>query len=125
VALVAAKRASLIGRGPILADVHVAMDLFGCVRRRSSIATIEARFAGLAHSYVRSAASSTPSTPINSSPRRRAATPTQRSAMSFDLTDEQRAFRDVMRSFVDGASRPTPRATTAIRSTPRRASTPA
>jgi hypothetical protein len=52
VALVAAKRASLVGRGPILADVHVAMDLFG-LRAADVIDHELARpFSGLAHSYV-------------------------------------------------------------------------
>lgn len=52
VALVAAKRASLIGRGPQLSDVKVAFNLFGLhdgelVDRASS-----KPFRGLAHSYV-------------------------------------------------------------------------
>jgi hypothetical protein len=52
VALVAAKRASLVGRGPILDDVRVAMDLFG-LRTTSVIGRDHtANFAGLAHSYV-------------------------------------------------------------------------
>jgi hypothetical protein len=52
VALVAAKRASLVGRGSILEDVHVALDLFG-LRTSSMIERDQtARFAGLAHSYV-------------------------------------------------------------------------
>ena len=45
VGLVAAKRASLIGRGPQLGDVKVAMDLFG-------LHQLSAPFRGLAHSYV-------------------------------------------------------------------------
>jgi hypothetical protein len=51
VALVAAKRASLVGRGPTLGDAHVAMDLFGL--RSSSPVSREttAPFRGLAHSY--------------------------------------------------------------------------
>jgi hypothetical protein len=52
VALVAAKRASLIGRGPQLGDVHVAMDLFG-LRGATAIDHVAAKpFSGLAHSYV-------------------------------------------------------------------------
>lgn len=52
VALVAAKRASLIGRGPMLDDVRVALDLFGL--RTPSVLEREhtAPFAGLAHSYA-------------------------------------------------------------------------
>ena len=52
VALVAAKRASLVGRGPILDDVRVAMDHFGL--RESAVVGGDAirPFAGLAHSYV-------------------------------------------------------------------------
>jgi hypothetical protein len=52
VALVAAKRASIVGRGPILADVHVAMDLFGL--RSTPVLEREhtSAFAGLAHSYA-------------------------------------------------------------------------
>ena len=52
VALVAAKRASLVGRGPIPEDVHVALDHFGL--RTSSLIERDqtAQFAGLAHSYV-------------------------------------------------------------------------
>ena len=52
VGLVAAKRASIVGRGPQLGDVNVAMDLFGL---RDSLVVEHAtsgRFAGLAHSYV-------------------------------------------------------------------------
>jgi hypothetical protein len=52
IALVAAKRASVVGRGPILDDVHVALDLFG-LRTSSMIERDQtARFAGLAHSYA-------------------------------------------------------------------------
>jgi hypothetical protein len=52
VALVAAKRASLIGRGPTLGDVHVAMDFFG-LRQASPITRITTKpFRGLAHSYA-------------------------------------------------------------------------
>jgi hypothetical protein len=52
VALVAAKRASVVGRGPMLGDVHVAMDLFGL--RASSPVPRETTtpFIGLAHSYA-------------------------------------------------------------------------
>jgi hypothetical protein len=51
VASVAAKRASLVGRGPTLGDVHVAMDLFD-IRTTSPVSceTTEP-FRGLAHSY--------------------------------------------------------------------------
>ena len=52
VALVAAKRASLVGRGPTLDDTHVAMDLF----ELRSTPVVErdrtAPFAGLSHSYA-------------------------------------------------------------------------
>jgi hypothetical protein len=52
VALVAAKRASLIGRGPTLGDVHVAMDYFG-LRQASPITRATTKpFSGLAHSYA-------------------------------------------------------------------------
>jgi hypothetical protein len=52
VGLVAAKRASLIGRGPTLGDVHVALDYFG-LRQASPITRAStALFSGLAHSYV-------------------------------------------------------------------------
>jgi hypothetical protein len=52
VGLVAAKRASLIGRGPTLGDVHVALDYFG-LRQESPIPRAStALFRGLAHSYV-------------------------------------------------------------------------
>ena len=50
VALVAAKRAHLAGRGPTVYDVRVALDLFGL--RGSGTFPREA-FAGLAHSYAR------------------------------------------------------------------------
>ncbi len=49
IALVAAKRASLAGRGPTLYDVRAALELFG-LRGDAPLAT--AAFAGLAHSYV-------------------------------------------------------------------------
>jgi hypothetical protein len=52
VAVVAAKRASLIGRGPTLGDVHVALDHFG-LRTTSPISrSTTAPFLGLAHSYA-------------------------------------------------------------------------
>jgi hypothetical protein len=52
VALVAAKRASLVGRGPILGDVQAALDIFGL--RDTEVVDHERcrSFAGLAHSYV-------------------------------------------------------------------------
>jgi hypothetical protein len=52
VALVAAKRASLIGRGPTLGDVNVAMDYFS-LREASPITRATTKpFSGLAHSYA-------------------------------------------------------------------------
>lgn len=52
VGLVAAKRASVVGRGPTLSDVHVAMDHFA-LRASSPVArTTTAPFRGLAHSYA-------------------------------------------------------------------------
>ena len=52
IGLVAAKRASLINRGPQLGDVKLAMDLFG-LRGASVIDhSLSAPFRGLAHSYV-------------------------------------------------------------------------
>ena len=50
-ALVGAKRASLIGRGPQLGDVRVAMRLFGLVEGVVVDHHLAAPFAGLAHSY--------------------------------------------------------------------------
>lgn len=52
VALVAAKRASIVGRGPQLSDVQVALDHFGL--RGVEIVTHELvkPFRGVAHSYV-------------------------------------------------------------------------
>jgi hypothetical protein len=52
VALVAAKRASLVGRGPILSDVQTALDIFGL--RDAPVVDHElcVGFAGLAHSYA-------------------------------------------------------------------------
>ncbi len=52
VGLVAAKRASLIGRGPQLADVKVALDLFGLRGDVSVDHRLSAPFRGLSHSYV-------------------------------------------------------------------------
>jgi len=52
IALVAEKRASLVGRGPIPDDVHVALELFG-LRALSRVDHHAATpFAGVAHSYV-------------------------------------------------------------------------
>ncbi len=52
VALVAAKRASLVGRQPTLGDVHVAMDYFG-LRSTSPVSRVTTKpFRGIAHSYV-------------------------------------------------------------------------
>lgn len=51
IALVAAKRASIVGRGPILGDVQLALDLFE-LRGVDVIDHERCRgFAGLAHSY--------------------------------------------------------------------------
>jgi hypothetical protein len=50
--LVAAKRASLIGRGPQLSDVRAAMNLFGLVSAPSIDDQLSKPFRGLAHSYV-------------------------------------------------------------------------
>jgi hypothetical protein len=52
VGLVAAKRASLIGRGPQLGDVKVAMDLFGLRTEATVDHQLSEPFRGLAHSYV-------------------------------------------------------------------------
>ena len=49
IGLVAAKRASLAGRGPTVYDVRAALDLFGLSRH--GVANTSA-FAGLAHSYA-------------------------------------------------------------------------
>ena len=51
IALIAAKRASLIGRGPMLEDVNVARDYLGLA---SDLVSRDAArpYAGLAHSYV-------------------------------------------------------------------------
>jgi hypothetical protein len=52
VGLVAAKRASIVGRGPQLGDVHVAMDLFGLRGAPVVNHALALPFRGLAHSYV-------------------------------------------------------------------------
>ena len=52
VGLVAAKRASLIGRGPQLGDVRVALNLFGLRDATVIDHSLIAPFRGLAHSYV-------------------------------------------------------------------------
>jgi hypothetical protein len=52
VGLVAAKRASLINRGPQLGDVRVAMALFGLRDAVVVDHSLSAPFRGLAHSYV-------------------------------------------------------------------------
>ena len=52
VGLVAAKRASLVGRGPQLSDVHAAMDLFGLRDADVVGHRLTAPFSGLGHSYV-------------------------------------------------------------------------
>jgi len=49
IALVAAKRASLAGRGPTVYDVRAALDLFGLRTHESGTST---DFAGIAHSYA-------------------------------------------------------------------------
>jgi len=52
VAGVAAKRASVVGRGPTLSDVHVAMDHFE-LRSTSPVSRAKTKpFQGLAHSYA-------------------------------------------------------------------------
>ena len=52
VGLVAAKRASLIGRGPTPGDVRVALSVLGLDRVEVVDARAAAPFVGLAHSYV-------------------------------------------------------------------------
>jgi hypothetical protein len=52
VALVAAKRASLIGRGPQLGDVKAVMSLFGLRDVALVDHQLSRPFSGLAHSYV-------------------------------------------------------------------------
>lgn len=52
VALLAAKRASLVGRAPQLGDVQVAMEIFA-LRADTPIGRLHAKpFVGIAHSYV-------------------------------------------------------------------------
>jgi hypothetical protein len=52
VGVVAAKRASIVGRQPTLGDVHVAMDLFA-LRAVSPVSRAATKaFSGLSHSYV-------------------------------------------------------------------------
>ncbi len=52
IALLAAKRASLVGRAPQLGDVHVAMAIFA-LNTATSIDHHQAKpFVGIAHSYV-------------------------------------------------------------------------
>jgi hypothetical protein len=52
VAGVAAKRASVVSRGPTLSDVHVAMDIFG-LRDATPVSRETTKpFRGLAHSYA-------------------------------------------------------------------------
>jgi hypothetical protein len=53
VAALAAKRASLLGRGPTGSDVAVAMDLFGLRTRADGAITADRRrrFAGIGHDY--------------------------------------------------------------------------
>jgi hypothetical protein len=52
IGLVAAKRASIVGRGPQLGDVHVALDHFGLRDVPILDHAVVAPFRGLAHSYV-------------------------------------------------------------------------
>jgi hypothetical protein len=52
VALVAAKRASLIGRGPQLSDVKAALNMFGLLDVALVDQELSHPFRGLAHSYV-------------------------------------------------------------------------
>ncbi len=52
VGAVAAKRASLIGRGPTLGDVHVALDLYGLRDGSPVPGSVSEPFRGLAHSYA-------------------------------------------------------------------------
>jgi hypothetical protein len=52
VGVIAAKRASLVGRQPTLGDVHIAMDLYS-LRVTSPVSRAATKgFAGLSHSYV-------------------------------------------------------------------------
>ena len=52
IAVVAEKRASLIGRGPTVSDVRVALDHFKLFDATSIDHHLASPFAGLAHSYV-------------------------------------------------------------------------
>lgn len=52
VALVAAKRASLLGRAPSLSDVRVVLDIFGLSATGVINGPTIRSFSGLAHSYV-------------------------------------------------------------------------
>ncbi len=52
IAVVAEKRASLIGRGPTVGDVRAALDHFGLLSATSVNHHLAHPFAGLAHSYV-------------------------------------------------------------------------
>lgn len=52
VAVIAAKRASVVGRGPTLGDAHVAMDLFGLRDSSPVTRAMTEPFVGLAHSYA-------------------------------------------------------------------------
>ena len=52
VALVAAKRASIVARGPQLGDVQVAMDIFGLHAVSVVAHELAKPFIGLTHSYV-------------------------------------------------------------------------
>lgn len=52
VALVAAKRASLVGRGPVVGDVDAALGALGLAGDGAVGASQSARFAGVAHNYV-------------------------------------------------------------------------
>jgi hypothetical protein len=52
VALVAAKRASLVGRGPQLGDVKAALNMFGLLDVPLVTDQLSQPFRGLAHSYV-------------------------------------------------------------------------
>lgn len=53
VALVAAKRASVVGRGPTRTDVRVAMEVLGISSAERVTHHLAEPFAGLAHSYFR------------------------------------------------------------------------
>ncbi len=52
VAVIAAKRASAIGRGPTVTDVRIALDHFKLLDATSVDHHLASPFAGLAHSYV-------------------------------------------------------------------------